>query len=388
MILNSCWKFLIFGGCVTIDWYYFSIVFIGFLYFLHVRLAYGFILLIVPIILSMLLSTGMDYDHYKFDFESGFFSLVPPFFYTQGGLTAEPFYKIYTGFIRVITGFDFEIFLIVNFFICFSIFHYTVDLKGNKEQVRVKPLFWLFLLPVVVPTVFYFSPRSSLSFFLMLGGFFSLYHGKRINAFILFFLTVCTHSQFLPAIGYFLLVFLSLRKVIDKCAHKSYYYLFFYSALLMIFLFFMPLILGFVSALLSFLPSADVATSKLHYLETANQGFRATSFLSVVVFPCLVLILFRYKERVRLKLGLSSEQVWRLTFFLSVCVSFGFVINVVYIDTPHLSGRLARFSDYTNLALLMPISLLCFFSTRVVIAIGLLFIVAAPFLYPTVYSIH
>jgi len=372
---------------ITIYWYYALTVFLGCCYLMHARVAYKTLLISIPLTIALLLSTGLDYDHYKFDYETGFSSFRFPFFYTKGGLTAEPFYKIYTGFIRVITDLDFAWFLAINFYVCFLLFWLYSPFKRIKNSY-IHSLFWLFFLPVIIPTVFYFSPRSSLSFFLTVSGLFLLVNERKLMALVLFTLAISTHSQFIPIVFFLLIVSVSLNRFIKFKSRYAYLYLILYGFSLILFLKVAPFFLLFLSSVLSFLPSADIAINKLHYIHSADSGFRVTSILSLAVFPCLIFTLYKYQSKMSAISGLKEEYVWKFVFYLAVCVVFGFCTNLVYFDTPHLSGRLSRFSDYVSLGLLMPITLLCFFSLRVVIFIGLLFIIAAPFIYPTVYSIH
>jgi hypothetical protein len=69
-------------------------------------------------------------------------------------------------------------------------------------------------------------------------------------------------------------------------------------------------------------------------------------------------------------------------------VLFGFCVNLAFFDQPHISGRLSRFSDYYSLGIVLPVSLLLFFSWRVVVLTAIILIFSAPVLYSTVYAIH
>lgn len=372
---------------ITIEYYYLFIVMIGFISFLNVKLSYSLAVIIVPFFLLLLISTGFDYDHYKADYESGYFKFVSPFFFTSEGLTAEPLYKIYSAFVRVVTSLDFEFFLAINFILCISIFFSTSPFKNINAKI-INYLFFLYLLPVILPTLFYFSPRSSISFFLVLGGFFLLFDKKLYSSLAFVFLGVMIHSQYLLFAFFLYLAYFVTNKSIVGGDKEGYLKLFIIGFLFMIFLKSIPTIISIIVNILSFLPSSSVAVSKLHYINSAREGLRVTTLLSLLVFPVLNFMLYVNQNRIAKKISLDIKLVKRLTFFLSICTVFGFCINFVFYNTPHLSGRLGRFSDYLLFSLLIPLSLISRFSLKTVLAFLFLLILLSPILYSTIYSIH
>lgn len=372
---------------ITIHYYYLFIVLIAAFSFVNVKLSYMLAVIIVPILLLLLISTGFDYDHYKADYESGYFKLVSPFFFTSEGLTAEPFYKIYSAFIRVITSLDFEYFLAINFIICISIFFITSPFKNMNAKI-INYLFVLFLMPVILPTLFYFSPRSSIGFFLVLGGFFLLYNKRFYYSLAFVFTGIMIHSQFIPFVFFLYLIYFLTRNNLARNCGGEYKKLFIVGLLFIVFLKFIPIFISILISVLSFLPSASVAVSKLHYIDSAREGVRVTSLLSLFVFPCLNLMLYINQDRLVKRFNLDTQLVKKLTFFLSICTVFGFCINFAFYNTPHLSGRLGRFSDYLLFSLLIPWALISRFSLKTVVFCLFVFVLFSPILYSTVYSIH
>lgn len=372
---------------MKINVYYMFILCVSLLSFIDIKLAGRLTLIVIPIILSGFISTGFDYDYYRLDYQSSYFSFKPPFFYTSSELTAEPLYKIYSSAVRVITGFGFPLFLGVNFILCMLLyFSFSPLRKTNASSLNYVVL--LYSLPVILPTLFYFSPRSSISFFLVLSGLFLLYKNKHFLALIISFLGIMIHSQYIPFVCFLFVVFLCVRKDIHFKSADAYKKLAVLGVLFLVFLKFIPIFIGVIGNVLSFLPSADLAMSKLHYLDSAERGIRVTSILSLVIYPVLCVSLYFNRVHLSNKFLLDEYKVWCLIFFISLCTVYGFVINLVYFDTPHLSGRLGRFSDYFLFMFLLPISLVSRFSIKVVVFVLFLFVAMAPFLYPTVYSIH
>lgn len=372
---------------MVIQHFYCVSILLAFLYLANRKYAYYTLVLAMSIVVYSLVSTGLDYDFYQLDYETGYFLGGWPFFYTQGNLTAEPFYKIYSGFIRAVTGAGFNSYLVINFLLCTALSYYFSPFKSGRSK-EVYYLFWLFMLPVITPTIFYFSPRSSISFFLVLSGFYMLIKMKRLLALFFFLSGISAHSQFVPIVVFLLLISFSLDNSGQVNNRNSYLYLLLYCVLLVLFLFLVPYIISSLSVVLSFLPSAEVAVNKLHYFNSAKSGFRITSILSLLVFPILMIWLMRNQKKLSIKYQISLDKMERLVFYLAVCVAFGFSVNLVYFNVPHLSGRLGRFSDYLSMGLLLPMALLCQFSPRLVVIVGFLFVIVAPFVYPTIYSVH
>ena len=144
---------------------YLFITFLNFILVYLSRSKYSIFIILstTSYILFLLPSTGMDYDYYKADYISAHYIPNFPFFRTTTILTAEPFYKWYTAFISVITNLSFEEFLSLNFIMLYGL---LFNLFKKYFQVFPSLLFMVFGLMAIVPTIFYFSPRSSISFVL------------------------------------------------------------------------------------------------------------------------------------------------------------------------------------------------------------------------------
>jgi len=351
--------------------------------FFNKRIGIIALIISVSVCLFFLPNTGDDYIYYKQAFDNAVYSSEFPFFVTNSTLTAEPLYLFYSSLISVVTQLDFEYFLVINFLLCFFIF----NSKSLFKSENMNCLFWLMMLPVIIPTIFYFSPRSSLSFFLVLIGLFFLIEMNRVKAVLMFFLAIIFHSQYILIISYLLFVeYFILNK--NKVGKNSVIYL----LLTVSFLFFaikiLPYMISTISSLFSFLPSATVAISKLHYLTGDSDGsIRMTSLLSIIIFPVLATQVFRKNNLVYKKIGLDEDRTKRLSFYILACALFGMCINISFFNLPHVSGRLGRFSDYFCLVILIPIFFRMYFTFKTVVLISIFFILIAPVLYPTVYTV-
>lgn len=369
-------------------WSYYCLgLFISLLYLINFRLASISFFLLFGVLLIFLPSTGFDYFYYKIDYESAYLASQPPFIFTESELTAELFYKIYSGFIRIVTGFDYSAFLSINFIVCAALYFNSIKSSCLANSQVFTYVAWLFFLPVAAPTLFYFSPRSSISFFIILSGFFSIIKDERWIASALFLLGCSIHSQYIPISLFLMFCNLTLSKMIYTQNDNAFRWLCFYGIGLAAVLIMLPDFLSLVTVILSFLPTHEVAQSKLHYFNSGNSGIRLTSFLSIVVFPVLGYLLIKNKYTFIDAFNIPKDKGWSFIFYLSAAVVFGISVNIAYFDAPHLSGRLGRFSDYLSLIFLIPTTLMLFISNRAVCIIGFLFMLASPFLYPTLYSI-
>lgn len=337
--------------------------------------------IIVGVFLILLPSTGFDYDHYQEAFDNAYLTLKFPWFRTSSIITAEPLYLWYNSFIGVILPFGFPFFLLFNFLVCYSISFSFFDGKSNYLVY-----FWVALIPVVLPTVFYFSPRSSISFFLVLAGFFQFCKNQNIRGSIIIFLGCMIHSQYI-LISVFLIaiqllqVYLSRFKASFRRNVMITFGIFSFLSILNV-----NAYIGVIESALGQLPSASVAVSKLHYLENARGGMRATSVLSIVVFPSMLFILLHKYKRKNVLLFSNKAFDHRFLYLISAVVMFGFLINIVFFNAPHLSGRLGRFSDYVGIAVVMPLSILMFGTKKMLLPVLFVFALLAPPLYPSLYN--
>lgn len=363
--------------------YYLFTIFVSFINTVNSKLAGAIVFIGVPFIISGLPSTDSDYDAYKASYDSAVTSNDFPYFIEYSYLDAEPFYLFYTSFISVVTGFPFSIFLAFNFLVCILlsslVFKYI-----NWEYFHT---YWLFLLPVVIPTIFYFSPRSSLSYIFILIGFIYLIKDNWKIALILFGFGISTHSQFLLIV---FLIFISywIIKRLSKTSHKLVYkYILFSSGFLIIFLLFVDVFMNAILSVISFLPSAELATGKVSYLVNERSGFRATSLLSIVLYPFMAYKFSCYTREADYE-PILFKNIQIEVFFaylLLAATMYGLAVNVAYFDNPHVAGRLSRFSDYTGMGLLIPIYFNSFVKKGSLKAVFIIFVLVAPFLFPTLY---
>jgi hypothetical protein len=330
--------------------------------------------------LILLPSTGADYDYYKSAYDSASLSSTFPYFNSLSELTAEPLYLWYSSVISVVTSLPFNYFLAVNFGICIAIFGLI-----KKGFIRsIESYFWIALLPVVLPTIFYASPRSSISFILCLSGVVLLAQKQAKLGFSLLFLGISFHSQYIPAASIAALASIvmssksQLSKIASLCIHLTI-------TILAILLLASPQIFGSIaSTVLAILPSGDVAVAKLHYLEGTGDSLRMTSLLSIAVYPILFFQLNRISNSKRVIFE-DKELDANFLYLLGKLIFFGAIINLIYFDNPHIAGRLSRLSDYLGIGILIPAYLKARCSKQLVAAFLMLFALVSPILYRSLY---
>ncbi|MFZ1324644.1 MAG: hypothetical protein WAT67_01230, partial [Candidatus Contendobacter sp.] len=66
-------------------------------------------------------------------------------------------------------------------------------------------------------------------------------------------------------------------------------------------------------------------------------------------------------------------------------IIFGALLNIIFFNTPHVAGRLSRFSDYLGIGLVVPSYFIYFYGRNSAILVLFLFALMAPILYPTLY---
>ena len=364
-------------------YYYLFTILVSWLYFFSNRLGQTLIFICIPIFLVALPTTGADYDFYELSYVNASFSAEFPFFYSRSILTAEPLYVWYTSLISVITQVSFPAFLAINFLLCSFIINYNLK-KIARFNINLRSSFWLYITPIIIPTIFYFSPRSSISFCFILSGFFilSFRHKMKLGA-ILMFIGFSFHSQYLLVSLYILTLYLvqlkqpNLRKGVILKLNLIL------AALLLLFLLALPYLESIISSLFSFLPSASVAVSKLHYISDdidSSTGFRLTSILSIIIYPIVALmILNKYNE---------SENIINKTFLFMIIglVFFSLIVNIVFINEPHVAGRLSRFSDYFSMGFMIPYCLYIYRNQILIKITALVMCIISPLIFKTLYS--
>lgn len=347
------------------------------------------LLFLLPVIgtffLYSLPSTGFDYDHYQEAYENAYYLNEFPWFYTKATITAEPFYLWYNSFIGVIFPYGFPFFLSLNFLACYiiSIRFFKKTKTPNTNLI----FFWLFLFPVIFPTIFYFSPRSSISFFLILLGFILLCEKHHIKAVLIIFLGSMIHSQYLLLSLFLIATYNTVihTKRLSSSMRKKVIWLI--TLVSLVFLLNITSFLSLLESTLSILPSSSVATSKLHYLSDSRSGIRFTSILSIFIYPILTTYIYIRKTKTKKVIFFKDSNHDELFIYLILGVVFlGAAINIAFFDSPHLAGRLSRFSDYIGMSIALPIALAYF--NKKLIPFSLLFLtLSSPFLYPTVYGL-
>tara|TARA_R100000789_G_scaffold75315_2_gene70922 strand:- start:526 stop:1590 length:1065 start_codon:yes stop_codon:yes gene_type:complete len=344
------------------------------------------LLLVVAVGLSWFLlilpSTGMDYDYYKDAYDNAFGLASFPWFDTQAIITAEPLYLWYSSFFSVVTGAPFQFFLALNFLICF----FFSVLSFRENRLLKLDLAWVAFLPVIAPTLFYFSPRSSLSFFMLMFGFFLLVKGRFWVALPVIVFSMMFHSQYI-LIGFFIIFSYLIFEVSPRLKIKKSYIAVLVVTGMAIFLLGANYLVGFLASFFSVVPNSDVAVGKLSQLENVREGYRVTAMLSVLVYPALLFFVWRRAKSKELVFYNDDVVNRRWMFMIAMAVVFGAMVNLVFFNASHLSGRLGRFSDYFSMAVLVPLSLRLIGGRLAVSGALLILVIMAPFMYSTVYNI-
>ena len=368
--------------------FYFFTIFCALFFCFNKKIGFIFLLFGCFYLLTVLPSTDLDYDVYKKSYDNAVFVSHFPWFESVSRLNSEPFYVWYTSFFGVIFSFEFPVFLGINFLICITLSFLALK---NILDINNYYYFWMFLLPVIFPTIFYFSPRSSISFFAILLGFMFLFKEKYMYALLIIFCGVNLHSQFLPITMMILITFITFQ-ILQKKDKESYIEItLFYGLLFFIFLKISSTLIVFLSDFLSFMPSSETVNSKLRYLTNSRSGFRITSILSILIYPIISYHLLTLIKRDSSLFVLKEDKSKELIFgyMLFAITIYGAVINLAYINEPHLAGRLSRFSDYIGMCLLVPAYLISCEREHIANILIVLLCMISPFIYGTLYyNIH
>ena len=332
--------------------------------------------------LAVLPSTGFDYDYYKQAFDHAYHAAQFPWFYTDSILTAEPLYIWYTSAVSVITPLPFQGFLVLNFILCviLSLFSFK-----KTKYIRID-LFWVSFLPVVFPTLFYFSPRSSLSFFLVLFGFFLLCQRRIWLSFGILAIAVSLHSQYILVCVFFIAAYFSYaysRGLEEKIRRRVGLALILLSGLCLVGV---HSLMGVLSSVLGVLPSSEIALSKLHYLEASRSGYRITSILSIIIYPIIFYLMKKRKDARGITFFNDNYTDQVFVHMLGLVILFGAMVNLVFFDQSHLAGRLSRFSDYMGMGVIIPAFLVIYFGRELCILGLWVMALVAPLVYGTVYN--
>lgn len=364
------------------DDFYFFTIFVVLFSFASNRLAFMALIVGVFYFLTILPDTGQDYSRYQDTFTGGYVISEFPFFKTHATIDAEPLYLWYNSLMSFLLNKRFPLFLAINFIVCVIISKSVF--KGVYSHLFY--LFWLFILPVIIPTIFYFSPRSSISFFLILLAFTNLVRAKYVFFGLATLACISIHSQFILISVLMLATYLVLYYKSDFKFKESKKLIVIGALVLTILLVFINNFSSTLEALLSYLPSSDIAQAKLHYLETARDGFRLTSILSIVIYPLMahhLLVKIQTHDLLIFK-NPKYNTVFLLLLFAVVC--YGAAINIAYFNNPHLAGRLSRFSDYLGMGILLPLYFLNNYQNALLKPVMLFLILISPILFASLYS--
>lgn len=321
-----------------------------------------------PIFLVLLPPTKKDFRFYQAAYES--VRLDPGSSdWVQGGgeVTAEPWWGLYTAIVKLVAGGDYRTFLVINFLLCFGLLAFCLRELGIEPQTARLTI--ALMTPVAFPTIFFWSPRSSISLFIVLLGLCRYIKGRYTTSALLLFAAAMIHSQYIAVAIFCLIVLSPLATTLLRTSRKTLVYS---SSLVVVLLlaWIGPSIIGH----LSFLPSVAVVESKLGQLDGGGESVvRITALGSVLLVPLAF---------TRLRQFLPGGRPGDLIEALMV---FGVLINIVFATDAHVAGRLSRMSDYLLIPLAAAIAFQYHFQTgqRPVVVWPLA--LAVPLVYPGLY---
>lgn len=373
-----------------VDFYIFTII-IAFLFIINKRIATLLLFIGCVYFLYHLVEIrhfGDDYYGYLDAYEGALRLNGYPWARTITKIDAEELYLWYTAMVRIFSGgLPMSFFLSFNFLLCLLISFFM--LKGFKKDYQL--FFWAMALPVVFPTVFYYLIRSSLSFFLVALGFFSLLQDNKLKAFVFGFgftyLGINLHSQYI-LLGFLMIVMFFLLKLKHKDDYKyNINMIMICSVGLIGVLLILKQFTEQLGELLSFLPSSNIVAGKLGYLASDDdRGIRVTSILSIVIYPVMMYNVIQktyFTETTYIFKSKLKERKFLILFFALIC--FGASINIAYFDLSHVAGRLSRISDYLGMCILLPLFFKISLGNKLEYVALLLITILAPILYSAVY---
>jgi len=360
------------------------------LFFLNKKKALIFIIIGCVFFLYFLPSIGYfgpDYLGYQTTYVNAFKIEAFPWVNTAAQIDSEPFYLWYSSLISAYSNLGFSFYMIFNFLLC--VFISVFMLRSFKSDYKY--FFWIMILPVIFPTIFYFLLRSSLSYFLVALGFFSLLNPNKKKAIfyaILFsFMGINLHSQYILMTLLFLGTFMSLKFEILADYYRNLKIITISAFALIFVLIALRSYTSEIASLLSFLPSSDVISVKIgHLIGKDERGLRLTALLSVVIYPVMAfqVVIRTYKSDVLYFLNNKLKERKFLLLMLAI-ILYGAAINIAYFDSALAAGRLSRFSDYLGICLLVPMYFKTCIGYKFEYFVLTLITVLAPVLYAAVY---
>ena len=329
-----------------------------------------------------------DYVYYQQANEAAYFTSAFPWFETSASITAEPLYLWYSSMAGVIFPFGFEFFLALNFVVCFLLLQ-RLSKSINPQAIY---LFWIASMPVVFPTIFYFSPRSSLSFFvillavLLLSQSRSLINVKVITAVLLLIAGLSLHSQYILIAIFVCFFYIVSFFLANKSLKVKKFYMILFALISVGLVFSIGSVINQIEVLFSNAGASNVAVSKLRLLRESQGGTRLTSILSIVIFPCLGAYLLSASSRNAKTIFFKARTHDKMFVTLICYLTFvGLAVNLAFLDAPHVAGRLSRFTDYIGMLIIAPAALSLLIGRRLAIFFLLIFAAISPLIYPTLY---
>ena len=148
-----------------------------------------------------------------------------------------------------------------------------------------------------------------------------------------------------------------------------------------------------IASTLSFLPSVNIITAKMNYFEAEDGekgGFRLTAILSILIYPVLALKLVKIISQTNVNLVFQSSVPKKnetlLVYLLFALMVYGAVINLAFLEVPHIAGRLSRFSDYVGMGLVLPLFLRLVFNELITNWVLIILCLLAPILFASLYG--
>lgn len=308
-----------------------------------------FALIVFGIFLLNATTTGNDYDLYKIGFENVTFFDEPPFIATNE-LDSEPIYLLYMALGKLISD-EFNVFLTI----CFIVWVGLNKVALSKLGIEKSDLRYILLsaLPVVIPVVAYWSPRSAISLPLVILTYYFLQKNRAATGILFGVLAGLFHSQYIPFV-----LMLILTVVISRYLRWSVIEGAIVFSILVIGL------LRFGGDAISFLFDVrdgsifSLAFGKLHYFVDPNKtGAIRYSGLLIILMDISYLLYFRRYAQRCIETNHKRSNLGGVFQLLGIAAVFSIVTNILFIHDAHVAGRVARFADYFVMCVGVPIIL-------------------------------